>query len=128
MSSREQQLMPDGVPRYVRCYDGGEGLFDRYTVVYCGRWPCRGQRFFFYIGMSKHPYHPQGFGQHGDSDRPIDVNEGGWAPAIGRKNHLGVRINFNDLPPDCQEVVIEDYKEIWNLKEDTCHTATETVA
>jgi hypothetical protein len=121
--------MPDGVPRYVRCYDGGEELFDRYTVVYCGRWPCRGRRFFFYIGMSKHPYHPQGFGQHGDSDRPIDVNADGWAPAIGRKNHLGVRIAFHDLPPDCQEVVIADYKEIWNLKEDTCQaTTTEAVA
>ena len=33
MNSREQRLMPDGVPRYVRCYDGGEDLFDRYTVV-----------------------------------------------------------------------------------------------
>ena len=119
--------MPGNVPRYVRCYDGGEELYDRYTVVYSGRWPCKGRRFFVYVGMSKHPYHPQGFCQHGDSDRPIDVNKAGWAPAIGRKNHLGVRIAFSDLPLDCQEIVIRDYQEIWNLKEEECMT-TETVA
>lgn len=32
---RVRRLMPDGVPRYVRCYDDS-GSGDRYTVVYHG--------------------------------------------------------------------------------------------
>jgi len=45
-----------------------------------------------------------------------DVNKAGFAPAIGRKCHLGKRIAFADLPPDCRKLVLSDYKEIWNLK------------
>jgi len=43
------------------------------------------------------------------------VNKAGFAPAMGRKNHLGKRIPFSELPPDCQRLVMQDYREIWNL-------------
>ena len=35
---REERLVPNGVPRYIRCYDMGEGQFDRYTVCYTGNY------------------------------------------------------------------------------------------
>ena len=114
--------MPGGVPRYVRCYDNGGKTADRYTVCFTGRkaashspgarsqWP--------YLAMDGRPFHPQGFGQHGFSyDRPCDVRGGAWGGVpIGRRCHLGKRITFNQLPPDCRKMVKRDYKEIWGLK------------
>ena len=121
---RWAQLMPDMAPRWVRAYDNGGrdagGSIDQYTVVFTGRaaadkpqgcpnqWP--------YLAMNAAPFHPQGFGQHGHSNhQPCDVNKQGWAPAVGRKNHLGTRINFADLPDDCRRLVIGNYMEIWKL-------------
>jgi len=104
--TRADSLMPAGIPRYVRCYDNGGtdkpgGSSDRYTVVYTGR-----KGGGNYIGMSAYPTHPQGIGQHGESQFPID------RPTYG---HLGRKIRFEALPPDCQKVVLSDYKDIWEL-------------
>ena len=102
---RQQRLMPNGIPRYVRAYDNGGKTFDRYTVVFTGRY--RKTNFgTIYLGLSEHPYHPQGFGQHGFSDCLID------RPAYA---HLGKRVSFNDLPLDCQNVVCSTYCDIWNI-------------
>jgi hypothetical protein len=71
--------------------------------------------WFQHVGMSANPFHPQGVGQHGEHPQQIDVNEWGFAPAMGRKNHLGKRIPFVELPHDCQTLVLGDYREIWGL-------------
>jgi hypothetical protein len=82
--------------------------------VVFGRKSDRGH--FAYVGMSEFPFHPQGFGQHGDSDgAPIDRPRGGWGTTMGRHNHLGKRIPFNELPTDCRRLVCQDYKAIWGL-------------
>jgi hypothetical protein len=118
MNKRTLNLMPQGIPKYIRCYDNGGvdngGSIDRYTVVYTGNYR-RGKGWFQYVGMSESPFHPQGFGQHGENPTQIDVNKWGFAPAMGRKNHLGRRIPFTQLPPDCQKLVLSDYKDIWQL-------------
>lgn len=115
---RKERLMPGGIPRYVRCYDNGgsateHGTIDRYTVVFTGKYKSIGiprgirQEYFYeYLGMSAHPFHPQGFGQHGESNQPID------RPAY---SHLGKKISFNDLPEDCKECVLQDYVMNWKL-------------
>ena len=113
-AKRIETFLPNGVPKCVRCYDSGpDGSADRYTVVYTGRHRGKGQ--FQHVGMSALPFHPQGVGMHGENWQQIDVNEWGFAPAMGRKNHLGKRIPFNQLPPDCQKLVLSDYRAIWNL-------------
>lgn len=53
--------------------------------------------------MSSMPFHPQGFGQHGEIEDP----RGG--------KHLGKRIKFAELPEDCQKLVVSDYKDIWSI-------------
>ena len=119
-NTRTARLMPNGIPRYARCYDNGGTSADRYTVIFSGRaakmrapgyadqWP--------YLAMSESPYHPQGVGMHGHTDNfPADVNKWGFAPAIGRKCHLGRRIAFSALPADCQKAALADYKDIWKL-------------
>lgn len=112
-TKRVANLMPTGVPKYIRVYDNNGETIDRYTVVFTGRY--RGKGNFMYLAMNAAPFHPQGFGQHGESERQIDVNKSGFAPAMGRKNHLGRRIPFSVLPDDCRQLVLKDYREIWSL-------------
>ena len=112
--ARIDRLCFGRIPRYVRCYDfGGDG--DRYTVVFTGRIRSKCGEFP-YLGMNGAPFHPQGIGQHGSTqDKPCDTNKWGWAPAVGRSNHLGKRIEFIELPIDCQKLAWRDYAEIWGI-------------
>lgn len=114
-ATRTARLLPSGVPRWVRCYDSGPDVGDRYTVVFTGRYTkVAGE--FHYLAMSAHPYRPQGFGQHGETClRPCDVNGWGFAPAMGRRCHLGKRVPFSALPADCQRAALADYRELWGL-------------
>ncbi|TXH40941.1 MAG: hypothetical protein E6Q97_38780 [Desulfurellales bacterium] len=115
MKTRQERLLPNGMPRWVRCYDSGPELADRYTVVFTGNYP-KQSREFHYLAMSAHPFHPQGFGQHGETrGRPRDVSGAGWPPAMGRRCHLGKRVPFTALPVDCQRLVLMNYRGIWGL-------------
>lgn len=123
MTKRQQdrlkRLLPDGKPRYIRCYDdrGVEegGSIDRFTVVFTGRYA--GRRGCDFLAMNAAPFHPQqGFGQRGWSENIIDSHNGSWGGVpIGRKCHLGTRIEWEDLPEDCQKLVLQDYGKMWNL-------------
>lgn len=120
MNTRTERLLPNGVPRWIRCYDNGGNSADRYTVCFTGRAGTShyetGPSECHYRAMSSDPFHPQGVGIWGASKgKHCDVNEQGWAPTIGRKNHLGTRIKFEDLPEPCRRLILQDYKEIWNI-------------
>lgn len=76
----------------VKVFDNGGKTFDRYTVIYNAEGD--------YVAMSADPFHPQGFGQHGEKCLP--------GP------HLGKLIDFDDLPDDCKRLVrrdLADYAE-----------------
>ena len=75
-----------------RCYDNGGQTADRFTVVYMDQ-PERTAGVFACVGMSKRPFHPQGFGQH--------------STAMPGK-HLGKRVALSSLPADCQKLVRSD--------------------
>jgi len=108
---RSNRLMPNGVPRYVRCYDNQGETIDRYTVVFTGRYTHKTCGTFWYLGMNAAPFHPQGIGQHGESmHQPIDRP---------RYSHLGRKIPFDMLPKDCQQAVIQTYSEIWDTEPKT---------
>ncbi len=96
--------MPNGVPRYVRCYDNGGKTFDRYTIVYTGQYRHLTGGAQLYVGASEHPFHPQGFGQHGEGviDRPT-------------YGHLGRKVPFTALPEDVRRLVLRDYTDLWSL-------------
>jgi hypothetical protein len=114
---RASALLPGGSPRYVRCYDNGGATADRYTAVFTGRYRKQPDDEFVYLAMDARPFHPQGFGQHGSAKQQIDTNCHGFAPGVGRKNHLGTRIAFDQLPADCRKLVLGDYVELWGLAE-----------
>lgn len=105
-ADRSYRLAPRGVPRYVRCYDNGGRSADRYTVVFTGR---RGGGV--YLTMNSEPFHPQGIGQHGATARSWERID---RPTSG---HLGKRIKFEELPRDCQVAVLNDYVDIWEIRE-----------
>ena len=107
---RLNRIFPDNKPRYVRCYDNQGETADRYTVVFTGRYTHKTGRQHWYIGMNAAPFHPQGIGQHGESDTQID------RPAY---SHLGKKITFNELPADCQECVIQSYLYLWDFTDET---------
>lgn len=102
--ARANRLIPNGIPRYVRCYDNGGRSCDRYTVVFTGNY--RGRKGCDYVAMNASPFHPQGFGQHGWHDRVIDRP---------RSSRLGRRLPFIALPSDCQKLVMQDYCSMWNI-------------
>lgn len=92
------------------------GSFDQYTVIFTGRYRHKTGNQFCYRAMSTHPYDPQGFGMWQTSDKQIDTNEAGFAPPMGRENHLGKRIPFSKLPKDCRKLILSDYKDLWDLR------------
>lgn len=84
------------VSNQVACYDNGGKTFDQYTIVFKKREECNGVGYYMYLGSSTHPFHPQGFGQHGESRERIDLPT--W-------KHLGKRIKLEELPEDVQTFV-----------------------
>lgn len=78
----------------VRLYDNGGKTFDRYTAVYMDEIERSG--LYGARAMSDQPFSPQGFGCY-------------TSAAPGR--HLGRRIKFEELPADCQRLVLQDLEE-----------------
>jgi len=110
LTTRRARLMPNGEPRYVHCYDNNGKTADRYTVVFTGRYRHKTGGSFLHVGMSANPFHPQGVGMHGESDRQIDYP---------RYAHLGRRVRFDALPPACQRLILQTYRELWDIPADT---------
>lgn len=89
----------------VRCYCMplcGE-VADPYTVVFSGRYRHLTAGMYVYLCMSSRPAHPQGVGVYGEAERYID-NRGYGQP--GGYRHLGKAISFDDLPVECQKLVM----------------------
>ena len=86
--------------RLISVWDDGDSVADRYTVVFLAE-ETRGQ--VPYLAMSANPFHPQGFGQHGEMQ--IDA-----VAYRGRGGCFKKRIKFADLPADCQRAVVNDLR------------------
>lgn len=77
-----------------RIYDTGPtGSFDRYTVAFKGYRLAGGGMVYPYLASSDNPFHPQGFGQYGESRIFL----------TGR--HLGKRVRFEDIPLQVQQFI-----------------------
>lgn len=115
---RKRRLLPGNEPRYVRCYDNEGETADRYSVIFTGRYRQMTGGETQVLSMSGSPFHPQGVGLHGGYMNIPDVGpKGQWPPAVGRRNHLGLRILFKDLPEDCRRLVLADYITLWEIKD-----------
>ena len=85
---RLAKYCPNGTPRYVHVYDNGEG-WDRYTVVYTGRYRHKTGGSFWYLGRSG----------HGESDKQLDYPS---------HKHLGKKIPFSALPDDLRGAALRN--------------------
>ena len=114
--NRIDRLLPNGKPRYVRCYDNGGETMDRYIAVFTGRYTHKTGGMHYHVSMNASPFHPQGIGMTGESRDIVDAPNGRWGgPSIGRKCHLGTRIHFDALPEDCRKLVLRIYRDLWDL-------------
>ena len=77
---------------YVRIYDNDGKTMDRFTAVFLNDYNPR-NGLYACLGMSERPFHPQGFGQHGECQDGL---------------HLGHKIAFEELPLDCQDAVNQE--------------------
>ena len=114
LAKRLASLMPNGIPRWVRIYkaEGQDVSWDEYTAVFTGAACAKacGGHPYMGIGNSGQYYHGS------DNNHAIDVNKDGFAPAVGRKNHLGRRVRFEDLNADVQNTIREEYIACWNIR------------
>lgn len=106
-ADRSEKLMPNGIPKYIRCYDNGGKTADRYCVVFTGRYRQKTGGVFWYLTMNCNPLHPQGIGIMSESRQQIDY------PTY---SHIGKKISFSDLPEDCQKAVVGDYRYLWDIE------------
>jgi hypothetical protein len=113
--ARNARLLPNNVPRWIRVYDNRGETLDRYTVLFTGRYASKTGGEHWGLSMNAAPFHPQGIGCHFGCREIVDSLGGKWPPKIGKRNHLGVRIRFEDLPADCQKAVLGDYRELWGI-------------
>ena len=81
--------------RYVcKVQDNGGETCDRYTITFKAiRVPHVGL-IYPYLAASDNPFHPQGFGQHGEARYDLSTNK-----------NIGKRIAFDELPEDVKRFV-----------------------
>jgi len=109
MNRFKANLFRDNAPKYVRCYDNGGESIDRYTVVFTGRYRAKTGGAWWYVSMNSAPFHPQGFGQHGESEGALPIDR-------PTSSHLGRKVQFADLPDDCRRLVVASYCELWDTR------------
>ena len=99
---RDSLYKDNGEPKRIRCYmQKRNPTFDYITVVYTYTSSAGYRKHItIYRGMSEHPCDPQGFGLMGECESH-------------KFNPGGSRVKFSELPIDCQKVVHDDYKDIW---------------
>jgi hypothetical protein len=85
----------NGKRKVCRIFDAGPELADRYTIAFKGYRVDR-ELWYPYLAAGPTPFHPGGFGQHGESQYLL----------TGK--HLGKRIHFEDLPGDVKRFALDN--------------------
>lgn len=89
-------ILVNGRRKVCRIYDAGGVVYDRFTVAFKGYRADGHGMVYPYLASSKNPFHPQGFGMHGESR---DFLTG---------KHLGKRVHFDSLPVDVQKFILQN--------------------
>jgi len=92
--NRYESLVPNGIPKYIRCYDNGGASIDCYTVVMTGHYNKENSGGYWYLGRI--------------IDRP--------------SKHLGKKIKYEDLPREYQTFIMSTYLYLWDFTDDAGYT------
>lgn len=87
-------IIVDGKRKVCRIFDMGSNEIDRYTIAFKAQ-RINGILFYPYLASSVDPFHPQGFGQYGESNVFL----------TGR--HLGKRVSFESLPDQVKQFILQ---------------------
>ena len=89
-------ILHNGKRKVCRIFDtGSDGPCDRYTVAFRA-WRHGNQGLVYpYLAANDYPFHPVGFGQHGETRKFL----------TGK--HLGKRIAFETLPADVKKFILQ---------------------
>ena len=87
----------NGKRKVCRIFDTGtHGPVDRYTVAFKGYRLGNLGMVYPYLACCDSPFHPQGFGQYGESNEFL----------TGK--HLGKRISFESLPDQVKQFILQN--------------------
>ena len=89
-------ILVNGKRKTCRIYDAGDNFADRYTIAFRGYRVERYGMIYPYLASGAAPFHPQGFGQHGESR------------LFMTGKHLGKRVAFETLPDTVQRFIIQN--------------------
>ena len=90
-------ILVNGKRKVCRIFDiGAKGSIDRYTVAFKGYWVSGFGMVYPYLASDDTPFHPQGFGQHGEN------------PTFLTGRHLGKRVPSDVLPLQVQQFILEN--------------------
>lgn len=98
MGKIKNTVMKNGKRYVCKIWDNAgtdKETLDRFSVFFRAKRDSRGRLYYPYIESSCHPFAPQGFGQHGETEC-----EGG--------PHLGKRVAFEDVPEDVQKFIMQN--------------------
>jgi len=88
-------ILVDGKRKVCRIFDtGAKGSVDRYTIAFKGFRVSGFGMVYPYLASDNTPFHPQGFGQHGEN------------PVFLTGRHLGKRVCFDVLPLQVQQFIL----------------------
>lgn len=95
MARIKNTIMVNGKRKVCRIFDtGSDGVFDRYTIAFKG-YRVQGYGMVYpYLASSDNPFHPQGYGMHGESKEFV----------TGKC--LGKRVPFEALPDSVKRFIL----------------------
>ena len=88
-------IIVNGRRKTCRIYDYGDTVADRYTVALRGYRVAGYGMVYPFLAAGPQPFHPQGFGQHGESREFL------------KGRHLGKRVTFESVPADVQRFILQ---------------------
>jgi len=103
MSKRKNLYTENGEPKRIRCYmikkepPPTDYIAVVFTYASKAGYPVG---TVLYKAMSGLPFHPLGYAQWGEARQ-------------GRFKPGGSKVEFSELPKDCQELIRNDYRIIW---------------
>lgn len=105
---RVAKLLPDGEPKWVRVYEQDPGSAEQYVVVYSGAYDKPDGKHWYVFLRCDGTFR---------SGSQLGTLDGGGVQMGCNHPRLGKRIRFENLPVNCQKVVISDYTCLWDLPE-----------
>mgnify|MGYP000846824610 CR=1 FL=1 len=99
----------NGVPLRLRVYDRGEIFYMRYMVVFSGNYTKSNGGQYAWINVD-----PSGVT---NTQRGFSMPDENFFQKIqvGEICRYGKRVNYQDLPQNVQEKVMDVYCELWNI-------------